>query len=90
MKIRINGHVFEGKKVEILEADDKKQVAFSFDVTSETYHDVTALLYKNDFQVDIPDASLSFQATILAYSTSTTNLYEKGNTSEFYVKLGEK
>lgn len=90
MEIKINGQVFEGRKVEIVEADGKKQVAFYFDVTSETYHDVTSLLYTNDFQVAIPEKSLSFPATILEYSTSTTNLYEKGNTSAFYLKLGEK
>lgn len=90
MEIKINGQVFEGKQVVLDETDGKKQVAFSFDVTSETYHDITTLLYKNDFQVNIPEKSLSFPAAIQEYSTSTTNLYEKGNTSEFYLKLCEK
>ncbi|WP_152656024.1 DUF3219 family protein [Oceanobacillus sp. CFH 90083] len=90
MEIQINEHAFEGRQVELNETAGKKQVAFSFDVTSETYHDVTTLLYKNDFQLNIPEKSLSFPATILEYATSTANLYEKGNTSEFYLKLGEK
>ncbi|GEN87882.1 MULTISPECIES: DUF3219 family protein [Oceanobacillus] len=90
MEIKINGQIFEGKQVELDEIAGKKQIAFSFDVTSETYHDVTTLLYKNDFQVNIPEKSLSFPAVIQEYSTSTTNLYEKGNTSEFYLKVREK
>ncbi|MFD1412666.1 DUF3219 family protein [Oceanobacillus jeddahense] len=90
MKIKINGQVFKGKQVELDEVADKKQVAFSFDVTSETYHDVTSLLYENDFEVDIPEKSMTFPATIKKYATSTTNLYEKGKTSEFYLKLREK
>ncbi|MFD1065089.1 DUF3219 family protein [Oceanobacillus locisalsi] len=90
MEIQINEEVLDGRNVEVSEVNHKKQVAFSFDVTSETYHDVTSLLYKNDFDVSIPEKSLSFSATILEYATSTTNLYEKGNTSEFYLKLREK
>lgn len=90
MEIQVNEEVLEGRNVEVSEVNDKKQVAFSFDVTSETYHDVTSLLYKNDFDVTISEKSLSFSATILEYATSTTNLYEKGNTSEFYLKLREK
>lgn len=90
MEIKINGQVFEGRQVELNETADKKQVAFSFDVTSETYHDVTSLLYKNDFEVEIPERFIAFPATINEYSTSTTNLYEKGKTSEFYLKLREK
>lgn len=90
MEIKINGQSFEGKQAELDETADKKQVAFSFDVTSEIYHDVTSLLYKNDFEVEIPEKSIAFSATINEYSTSMTNLYEKGNTSEFYLKLREK
>lgn len=89
MKIQLNGQILNGKKVKIQKDDNKMHVSFSFNVTSETYHDITTLLYENDFQVVIPEKDLSFRANILEYATSMTNLYEKGNTSEFYLHLGQ-
>ncbi|MFD1363594.1 DUF3219 family protein [Lentibacillus salinarum] len=66
------------------------KVSFAFNVTHEDYHDVTTLLYKNDFMVNIPAENLEFPAVIHNYSTSITNLYEPGNTGEFRLELVEK
>ncbi|RKQ33278.1 DUF3219 family protein [Oceanobacillus halophilus] len=69
---------------------EKWKVSFQFKVKSEEYHDITKLLYKNDFVIHVPDENLSFRAKIANYSTSITNLYEKDNVGEFELELVEK
>lgn len=66
------------------------KIGFDFKVNSKEYHDVTTLLYKNDFNVVIPDFNLNFQATISNYSTSITNLHEENNVGDFKLVLIEK
>jgi hypothetical protein len=75
--------------------DEKKTqggnlISVIFHVTSEDYHDVTTLLYKGTFNVKIPEKNRNFEGTIQEYSTSMTNLYEKGNVGEFKISLLEK
>jgi len=60
-----------------------------FDVASDDYHEITTLLYKGAFHVTIPETEIAFKAAIQQYSTSITNLYEKGNTGEFTLTLLE-
>ncbi|HLR80440.1 MAG TPA: DUF3219 family protein [Bacillota bacterium] len=67
-----------------------QKITFHFNVTSKTYHEVTTLLYKNDFHVHVPDRNLSFPATIANYSTSITNLYKENEVGTFYLELVEK
>ncbi|WP_082918206.1 DUF3219 family protein [Oceanobacillus sp. Castelsardo] len=76
---------------DIIQKDDKEVllISFEFQVKSEDYHEITTLLYKNDFQVEIPDEKLDFHAVIYNYSTSITNLYEENNVGEFRLKLIE-
>lgn len=69
---------------------DLIKIGFDFKVSSSEYHDVTTLLYKNNFNVKVPDLELSFQATISNYSTSITNLYEENNVGDFYLELIER
>lgn len=66
------------------------KITFKFHVTSDDYHDITTLLYENDFQVKVPEEDHAFQATIHNYSTSITNLYNAGEVGEFYLELVEK
>lgn len=54
------------------------------------YHDVTTLLYRNDFVVNIPSEELEFQAEIYTFWTSFTNLYEQGAVGDFHLELIEK
>lgn len=70
--------------------DVLRHISFDFEVTSEDYHDITTLLYKNDFNVTIPGKNIQFDATISNYSTSITNLYEEGQTGDFHLELEEK
>ena len=88
-KILINDFPIQARKLDITETNPYK-VAIEFIVTHESYHDVTTLLYKNDFLVEIPEESIKFPARISNYSTSVTNLYEKGSEGEFYLELIEK
>lgn len=65
------------------------QISIDFDVTSEEYHDIATLLYKGTFDVSVPELDLSFKGTINKYSTSITNLYDKGQVGEYKLSLLE-
>lgn len=68
----------------------KTYLTIDFKVTHEMYHDVTTLLYKNDFDVKVPNEDLEFRAEIYTFWTSFTNLYEKGAVGDFHLELIEK
>ena len=72
------------------ETSERIKISFDFIVTHEDYHNVTTLLYENDFIVKVPEENLEFPATISNYSTSITNLYEEGAEGEFKLELIEK
>jgi len=76
-KVLINNFPIEAKNFQ-KEASERWKISFEFTVTHEDYHDVTTLLYENDFIVKVPAENLEFPATISNYSTSITNLYEAG------------
>ncbi|MGM8366185.1 DUF3219 family protein [Virgibacillus sp. W0181] len=66
-----------------------QQICIDFKVTSEEYHDITTLLYKGTFEVKVPEKGLKFTGNIQKYSTSITNLYQKGQVGEFKLCLRE-
>lgn len=66
------------------------KIGLEFKVSSQDYHQITTLLYANDFDVRVPDKGLAFPATIHSYSTSITNLYEEGAVGDFKLELMEK
>lgn len=72
------------------EDNDCYKINFEFIVKHENYHDITTLLYENDFIVKVPKEDLEFAAIITNYSTSITNLYEEGAEGEFKLELTEK
>lgn len=80
----IKVHRYESKKV-----NDLYLVSVDFNVTSEEYHDIAVLLYKGMFNVKVPAQDLSFKGSIHQYSTSITNLYEKGKVGEYKLSLLE-
>jgi len=88
-KVLINEYPIETYDFQMLSTKPFK-IYFSFTVTHEDYHDITTLLYKNDFMINIPDESITFNATITNYSTSITNLYEVDAEGEFKLELTEK
>lgn len=65
------------------------KIIIEFKVTSEEYHDTTVLLYEGSFDVKVPETGLAFRGTIQQYSTSVTNLYEKGQVGIFTLTLLE-
>ncbi|MEH7180448.1 DUF3219 family protein [Neobacillus vireti] len=65
------------------------KISVQFNVSSEEYHDITTLLYKGTFNVEVPERELSFRASIHQYSTSFTNLYIKGQVGVFTLSLLE-
>jgi hypothetical protein len=65
------------------------KISVNFKVTSAEYHDVTTLLYLGTFNIEVPERVLGFRGTIQEYSTSVTNLYEKGQTGNFKLSLLE-
>ncbi|HLS10201.1 DUF3219 family protein [Lentibacillus sp.] len=93
-KIIINGMEINASNVQVdaITKNGKKltKLRFDFNVTHETYHDVTTLLYKNDFVINVPEKNLEFPAVISNYSTSITNLYEAGAVGDFKLELTEK
>ncbi|MBT2755189.1 DUF3219 family protein [Mesobacillus foraminis] len=66
-----------------------RRISVKFKVTSGDYHDITTLLYKGTFLVKVSNTEESFKASIDQYSTSITNLYEKGNIGVFSLSLLE-
>jgi hypothetical protein len=88
-KVLINNYPIEAKNLH-RETADRERISFEFTVTHEEYHDITTLLYKNDFIVKVPDEGLEFRAVISKYSTSITNLYKQGEEGEFRLELVEK
>lgn len=65
------------------------QISVVFDVTSEAYHDIAVLLYQGTFDVRVPKRNLAFSGSISKYSTSITNLYEKGQVGVYSLSLLE-
>src|SRR5690625_2923326 len=67
-----------------------QKISLDFQVSHKDYHDITTLLYTNDFIVKIPAKNIEFPATIQSYSTSITNLYEENAMGDFKLELIEK
>jgi len=67
-----------------------RKISLDFQVSHKDYHDITTLLYTNDFIVKVPAKNISFPATIQSYSTSITNLYEENAVGDFKLELIER
>ncbi|GAA0327330.1 YkvR family protein [Bacillus carboniphilus] len=68
----------------------RMKISFDFKVEHLRYHEITTMLYANNFKVKIPKKNLDFEAEISSYSTSVTNLYEVGAVGDFALSLIEK
>lgn len=80
--------------ISVTHFDDSKDngaytVSIKFDVTSEEYHDIAVLLYKEVFDIRIPEKDISFRGKIYNYSTSLTNLYKEGEVAQYRLVLTE-
>lgn len=88
-KIVLDGHPIMIDHFELEHASGLKRIAVEFSVRSEDYHDITTLLYKGEFDVQIPAKDETFRGKIVEYSTSVTNLYESGQVGNFKLALLE-
>ncbi|HLR24076.1 MAG TPA: DUF3219 family protein [Pseudogracilibacillus sp.] len=90
-KVIINDYKIKTKQLEINTLEqDRKKLNMTFQVFHENYHDVTTLLYQNDFKVEVPSHQLQFSAVIHRYSTSIDNLYKENAIGTFDLELVEK
>lgn len=89
-RILINDYPIETEVLEVSIKSAQKKVSLVFQVTHADYHDITTLLYQNDFTVDIPEQQLRFPAVIQNYSTSIDNLYQENAVGIFRLELTEK
>lgn len=88
-KIKLNETVIPLEKYEETIADGLHKIQIEFKVTSEDYHDIAVLLYEGTFTITVPEKDFTFKGTIQQYSTSITNLYEKGQIGDYSVTLLE-
>lgn len=89
MEIILNNRVIIVEKLIEEIVDGLTKINVEFKVTSEDYHEIAKLLYEDTFDVKIPERDLSFRGIILEYSTSITNLYEKGQVGDYSLCLLE-
>ncbi|SHG01739.1 DUF3219 family protein [Ornithinibacillus halophilus] len=91
-QVIINGYTIETESLNERKAPETNQLILElqFKVKHEDYHEVTTLLYKNDFTVEVPTRGIKCNANISNYSTSVTNLYEKDSVGTFKLELIEK
>ncbi|MBM7603022.1 hypothetical protein JOC75_000992 [Metabacillus crassostreae] len=68
----------------------KLHVSVKFNVSSDQYHDMTTMLYKDNFSIKVPQKNLLFEAKITQYATSITNLYKKEQVGVFKVTFTER
>jgi hypothetical protein len=87
-EIVLDGFPIEIRKFEHSREHGLRIVSVEFPVTSERYHDVTTLLYKGEFDINISGYP-SFRGKVVEYSTSVTNLYESGQVGQFKLALLE-
>lgn len=88
-EIILDGTVIKVNHYNREKVNDLHLISIVFYVTSEEYHDIAVLLYKGTFDVKVPKQDLSFKGSIHQYSTSITNLYEKGQVGEYKLSLLE-
>ncbi|MCQ6274929.1 DUF3219 family protein [Bacillus sp. V3B] len=88
-EIVLNDTVIKVKRYKEEKIRGLHNISIHFDVTSDEYHDVTTMLYKGTFDVKVPERDLMFKGKIQEYSTSITNLYEKGRVGDFTLSLLE-
>lgn len=95
MTVMINDtriHAFDYEEELLIDQKSKKEhrvSKFFFHVTSAAYHEITTLLYTNNFRIEVAETKRIMKAEIAAYSTSITNLYEENEVGEFYLELIE-
>jgi hypothetical protein len=67
-----------------------KTILFDFKVRGgNEYHNVTVLLYKTTFDVNVPEMDLAFKGTINNYSTSRSDFADENTVADFHLEIIE-
>ncbi|KGR92293.1 hypothetical protein CD30_00225 [Ureibacillus massiliensis 4400831 = CIP 108448 = CCUG 49529] len=88
-EILLNDRVIPIESYEESHENGLYKIDIHFKVTSEDYHDIAVLLYEGSFNVKVEERNIAFRGTIQNYSTSITNLYEKGQVADYKLSLVE-
>jgi hypothetical protein len=88
-KIVLDGQPIVINRFELDQCNGMQRITVEFSVKSEEYHEMTTLLYKGEFDVQVPAKETRFRGKIIEYSTSVTNLYESGQIGTFNLALLE-
>lgn len=92
-QVLLNEEVIEASNFKLLlvekNGQNLHQLSFDFKVAHKDYHRITTLLYKQNFEVKVPESGLEFYGTIQKYWTSVTNLYEEDAVGDFSLELIE-
>ncbi len=90
-EVKINATGFQEQRINDPKTGKRLyQISFDFKVRSgEDYHHITTLLYKERFDVKVPERNLEFRGSIVNYSTSITNLYQENKVGDFSLALME-
>ncbi|WP_139339589.1 DUF3219 family protein [Bacillus dakarensis] len=89
-EIILNNRQIQVERYNLDTKDGRTRLSLEFKVSSEDYHDIATLLYEGTFDVRVPECELSFRGSIHEYSTSITNLYEKGKVGDYKITLVEE
>ncbi|MGP4073655.1 DUF3219 family protein [Piscibacillus sp. B03] len=89
-QLLIDNYSIDVEQYQVDTRANKSFLSVDFKVTHEQYHDITTLLYKNDFKISLPSENLQFDAMIQTFWTSFTNLYKEGAIGDFHLELIEK
>lgn len=87
--IYLNNRLIQVEEYKDEIVDGLHKIHMEFKVTSEDYHDIAVLLYEGTFDVKVPELKVEFRGAIHHYSTSVTNLYEKGQIADYKLTLLE-
>lgn len=88
-EVFLNNTKIQADNFQVETANGLHKISFDFKVKSDEYHDITTLLYEGIFDVKVLGNGLAFRGKIQQYSTSVTNLYEKGQVGDFKLSLLE-
>lgn len=88
-EIILDDTTIQVEQYEEVKQNDLTKITIDFKVTSEMYHDIAVLLYRETFNVKVPERGLSFRGSISQYSTSITNLYKEDQVADYKVSLLE-
>lgn len=72
------------------ESEPKRKIAFTLNVTSETYHDIAVLLYEKTFNVEVPERDLAFRGNDKLFNIIDQPVRTRGRQRVLYRNNGNR